>query len=96
MMGDVLEFPMELSSKYGCWEKFKKWPMTDEIHGNSPNSLNFEQWLKSQKGWKFQINLVFEKGPKLKINQKFARGAPNQENRRANDTGVVEEKIGVS
>ena len=71
MMGDVLEFPMELSSKYGCWEKFKKWPMTDEIDGNSPDGLNFEQWLKSQKGWKFQINLVFEKGPKFKINQKF-------------------------
>jgi hypothetical protein len=48
-----------------------QWPMTDEIHGNSPDGLNFEQWLKSQKGWKFQINLVFEKGPKFKINRKF-------------------------
>ena len=64
--------------------------MTDEIHGNNPDGLNFEQWLK------FQINLVFEKGPKFKINWKFARGAPNQENRRASDTGVVGEKLRVS
>jgi len=27
---------------------------------------------------------------------KFARGAPNQENRRASDTGVVGKKLGVS